>query len=139
MKTITSVKAIISTCVLSSVLLLTACSKGSDNTPAPTPVEPTVTTMAVTSITSVTAVFNGNVTNLGNQTITARGAVFAINANPTVADYFVGAAGGSGLGAYSTNVSPTLMPNTLYHVRAVIQTNGSTYTYGNDVTFTTLP
>jgi PBP1b-binding outer membrane lipoprotein LpoB len=47
MKTITSIKAIIFICVLSSVLLLTACSKSSDPTPA-AEVQPTVTTTAVT-------------------------------------------------------------------------------------------
>lgn len=133
MKTITSIKGIISTCVLSSVLLLTACSKGSDDAA----VQPAVTTNAATGITSTSAALGGNVTSLGNQNIQSRGVVIATNSNPTLNDLFE-TAGGSGLGPYTVAPTVILAHNTLYHVRAFTQTN-TAVVYGNDVTFTTLP
>jgi hypothetical protein len=135
MKTITSIKGIIFTCALSSVLLLTACSKGNDAAPAA--VQPTVTTTAPTSITRTGAVYGGNVTSLGNQNIQARGVAIATNANPTLNDISE-LASGSGLGPYTTNTTRTLSPNTLYHVRAFVQTDSGP-AFGNDLTFTTLP
>jgi hypothetical protein len=134
MKTITSVKGIISTCVLSSVLLLTACSKNISD-PA---VQPTLTTSAATSITSSGAVLGGNVTSLGNQNIQIRGVVVATNANPITTADISFYASGSGLGPYTCPLVTTLAPNTLYHMRAFIQTD-SGVSYGNDLTFTTLP
>jgi len=135
MKTITSFKGIISTCTVSLVLLLTACSKGGDPTPAQ--VQPTITTNAATSISSTSASLGGNVTSLGNQNIQARGFVMATSANPTMSD-LIELASGSGLGPYTIASTRTLVPNTLYHVRAFIQTDTGV-TYGNDITFTTLP
>lgn len=136
MKTSISLKTILLNGLLGSVILLSACSKSKDD-PAPAPVEPTLTTSAATSITSTTAVLAGNVTSLGNQTITFRGAVFATNSNPTTSDNFVSASG-SGLGPYTTEMARFLIPNTTYHFRAVIQTTTG-ITYGNDLTFKTLP
>lgn len=134
MKTITSFNAIIFSSVLSSVLLLTACSKNND----PDRVQPTVTNTTITSVTRTGAVFGGTVTALGNQNIQVRGAVVATNSNPIINSDLSVVASGSGLGPYTCPAVTTLLPNTLYHVRAFVQTDTGV-SYGDDATFSTLP
>lgn len=94
----------------------------------------TLTTTAVTSITSTTAVSGGNITDDGGADITARGVCWSETANPTTADSKT--ENGIGTGSFSSNLTG-LTAGTLYHVRAYA-TNSSGTTYGNDVTFTTL-
>jgi uncharacterized protein (TIGR02145 family) len=94
----------------------------------------TLTTTAVTSITSTTAVSGGNITDDGGADITARGVCWAETANPTTADSKT--ENGTGTGSFSSNLTG-LTPGTLYHVRAYA-TNSSGTVYGSDVTFTTL-
>jgi hypothetical protein len=123
------------TCILSLVLLLQACTKPGN--PDNNTVQPIVTTTAPTAITSVGATFGGNITSLGNQFINSRGVCISTNANPTGND-IVEITGGSGTGPYTlVNTMHTLNYNTLYHVRAFVQTSTATV-YGNDLTFTTL-
>ncbi|MCC6156218.1 MAG: hypothetical protein IT367_20800, partial [Candidatus Hydrogenedentes bacterium] len=47
---------------------------------------PTVTTQAVTEITTTTAVGNGNITSLGSSNPIEHGVVWSVSANPTIAD-----------------------------------------------------
>lgn len=94
----------------------------------------TVTTNATTAITLNSATSGGNVTSDGGSTISERGVVCAIAANPTIADNKF-ADGTASTGSFSVNVT-NLLPSTTYHVRAYV-TNGVGTAYGNDVSFTT--
>jgi starch-binding outer membrane protein SusE/F len=95
---------------------------------------PVVTTTAVTGITKVAAISGGEVTDDGGGTITARGIVWSLNANPTLADNTI--AGGTGTGKFVSNITG-LTKYTPYHVRAYA-TNKAGTAYGADVAFTTL-
>lgn len=95
---------------------------------------PTVTTTAVTGITKVAAVSGGDVSYDGGGTVTARGLVWGMSANPTITDGKID--GGNGLGAFVSNLT-NLNKFTTYHVRAYA-TNSAGTAYGADVTFTTL-
>lgn len=95
---------------------------------------PSVTTAAITSITKVSAVSGGSVTSDGGGVVTARGIVWGMDANPTLADHVI--AGGTGLGDFVSNITG-LTKYTAYHVRA-FATNAVGTAYGADVVFTTL-
>jgi len=94
---------------------------------------PTVTTDAVTNITSTTATSGGNVTADGGSSVTARGICWSINADPTLADDFT--IDGLGIGVFVSSLTG-LDPDTHYYVRAYA-TNAVGTSYGNEVEFTT--
>lgn len=94
---------------------------------------PTVTTAAVSSVTSSTADGGGNVTGTGGASVTARGVCWATSANPTTANSKT--ADGTGAGLYTSAVT-TLSPGATYHIRAYA-TNSVGTAYGADVSFTT--
>jgi hypothetical protein len=96
---------------------------------------PVVTTAAITSITQTTAIGGGNVTSDGGATVTARGVCWSTSANPTTASSHT--TNGGGTGSFTSNLTG-LNANTLYYVRAYA-TNSVGTSYGNQVTFTTLP
>jgi len=95
---------------------------------------PTVTTDAVSSISSSSATGGGNVTNDGGATVTAKGICWSTNTNPiygTDASNY----GGTGTGTFSCSL-PALTNNTTYYVRAYA-TNSVGTAYGNQVSFST--
>ncbi len=93
-----------------------------------------LTTANVTSITSTTAISGGNITSDGGSAITERGVCWSISANPTISDNKT--QNGTGNGIFTSELTE-LLPNTSYHIRAfALNTIG--YSYGNDLTFTTL-
>jgi hypothetical protein len=94
----------------------------------------TVTTQSVSAITATTATGNGNVTSDGGSTITERGTVIAVAANPTTADTKDTSAGTTGV--FTTTIAG-LTKGTLYHVRAYA-INAIGTSYGADVEFTTI-
>jgi hypothetical protein len=96
---------------------------------------PTVTTTAITNITQTTAKSGGNVTYGGGSTVTSRGVCWKTSPNPTKSNSHTN--NGSGTGSFTSNITG-LTPNTLYYVRAYA-TNSYGTTYGNQLTFTTLP
>jgi hypothetical protein len=96
---------------------------------------PTVKTSDVTNITSTTASGGGKVVSDGGTPITARGVCWSTNANPTTGNSHT--TDGSGIGTFTSSLTG-LTPNTLYYVRAYA-TNCTGTSYGNQVTFTTLP
>jgi len=99
-------------------------------------VAPTVTTQAVSSITSTTATGNGYITALGTPNPTAYGVCWGTSVNPDVTlatKTTQGAA--SATGAFTSPITG-LTPGTTYHVRAYA-TNTAGTSYGDDVTFTT--
>ncbi len=94
---------------------------------------PTVTTSAVSSVTSSTASINANIGSDGGAPVIARGLCWSISPNPTVAaDTTID---GTGIGSFSGTING-LTNNTLYHVRAYA-TNMAGTTYGEDLSFTT--
>jgi hypothetical protein len=94
---------------------------------------PTVTTAAVSGVTSTSAASGGNVTADGGATITARGVCWSTSANPTTADSC--SSDGTGSGSFTSSISG-LTQATTYHVRAYA-TNSVGTAYGEDLTFTT--
>ena len=96
---------------------------------------PTVTTAAVTNITSTSATYGGNVTSDGGATVTARGVCWSTSQNPTISDSHT--TNGSGMGNFTSNITG-LAPNTTYYVCAYA-TNSAGMAYGNEVSFTTAP
>jgi hypothetical protein len=93
----------------------------------------TVSTDAVTGITSTSAVMGGNITNEGGATVTGRGVCYSTSVNPTTSDNKVEM--GSGAGAFSLPITG-LTAGTTYYARAYgINSQGTTY--GTPVTFTT--
>lgn len=94
----------------------------------------TVTTTAVTSITSTTAVSGGNVTADGGDAVTEKGICWGTDVNPDKTDNVI-TAGTAGLGSFTSNIEG-LQPGQTYHVRAYAVNSAGT-TFGADVEFTT--
>jgi uncharacterized protein (TIGR02145 family) len=97
------------------------------------PLAPTVTTTAVTGISSGAATGGGNITSDGGATITARGVCWSTNASPTTAD--AKTTDGTGSGTFTSSITG-LTGSTTYHVRAYA-TNSVGTSYGADITFST--
>lgn len=92
-----------------------------------------VATNSVGTITAVSAISGGSITNDGGSSISARGVCWATSSNPTIAGSK--SADGTGIGSF-TSALTGLTPNTTYYVRAyAINTAGTTY--GNEVNFRT--
>lgn len=96
---------------------------------------PVLTTAAVTNVTSTTATVGGEITDNGGGDITASGVCYATVAAPTTANSYTTGAPASG--AYTTDLT-ALAPATTYYLRAYA-TNSAGTSYGNEVSFTTLP
>ena len=94
---------------------------------------PTVTTAQVSNISQTTALGGGNVTSDGGAPVTERGICWSSSHNPTVSDSH--ANGGSGMGAFSVEMTG-LSQNTTYYVRAYAINSAGT-SYGSEVSFTT--
>lgn len=99
------------------------------------PLLPILSTAAVSSITLTTASSGGTIISDGGGPLLARGACWATTANPTIANSKT--SDGTGNGTYASALSG-LLPGTTYHTRAYA-TNVTGTSYGNDVSFTTLP
>ncbi len=96
----------------------------------------TVTTQEVTSITSTTAVGNGNITVLGVPNPTQYGVVWSTSANPTVELTTKTTQGEiSTTGAFTSSITD-LTANTTYYVKAYA-TNTAGTSYGEEVSFKT--
>ncbi len=93
----------------------------------------TVTTAAVTSVTSISAVSGGNVTNTGGGSVTARGVCWNTTGNPVVTESHT--SDGTGSGTFTSNLTG-LSSGTTYYVRAYA-TNSAGTAYGDQVTFIT--
>ena len=94
---------------------------------------PTVTTNAVSNITSSSVICGGDVTSDGGATITARGVCWGTSQNPTVSGSHT--TDGSGAGIFTSSITG-LTAGTTYHVRAYA-TNSTGTAYGEQQTFTT--
>jgi gliding motility-associated-like protein len=95
---------------------------------------PTLTTGNPAAIAAHSATLTGNVSSDGGASVTEKGIVYGLAANPTIADSKI--ANGAGTGAISVNAAG-LAGSTTYHVRAYA-TNTIGTAYGTDQTFITL-
>lgn len=109
--------------VWSSFILTVACGGGDDN---PNPVTtPSVVTMDITDITTVSAVIHGEVTSDGNGKVIERGVVIRATPDPTTADTKV--TSGSGTGEFSVTLT-NLSEATTYNIRTyAINSAGTAY------------
>jgi hypothetical protein len=97
---------------------------------------PTISTQAITNISSIRAFGNGNITSLGMSNIASHGVCWNTMGSPTIADSKTDEGALSAPGSFTSEIS-VLTPNTTYHVKAYA-TNASGTSYGEEVTFTTL-
>lgn len=94
-----------------------------------------LTTTAASSITDVSAISGGNISNDGGAAISVRGIVWSTSQNPTLASNLGSTNDGSGTGSFTSNLTG-LTASTTYYVRAYA-TNSAGTAYGNEVSFTT--
>ena len=94
-----------------------------------------LTTTAITTITTISAASGGNITNDGGVAVSSRGVCYSTSPNPTTGNSVV--ACGSGVGSFTAQLTG-LSPNTLYHIRAYATNSVNTY-YGDELSFTTAP
>ncbi len=96
---------------------------------------PVVSTSAATTITRISAISGGNVTNDGGNAVSAKGICYSLQHNPTLTDNPVEK--GTGLGSFVADITG-LNPGTTYYIRA-FATNSAGTAYGSEVTFATNP
>ena len=94
---------------------------------------PSLTTKAVTSVTSTSASTGGTITDEGTSAVTARGVCWSTVENPTINDSKT--SDGTGTGEFTSTITG-LEPGMLYHVRAYATSADGTG-YGADVQFST--
>ena len=93
-----------------------------------------LTTTAVSAITAATATSGGTIVNANGTTILSRGVCFATTTNPTTGNTTVA---GTAVSPFICNLSG-LVAGTIYYIRAYA-TNSSVVSYGNQLSFSTLP
>jgi uncharacterized protein (TIGR02145 family) len=98
------------------------------------PLKPSLSTTAISSVTQTTATSGGNVTSDGGATVTARGVCWSTSADPTVA-LSTKTTDGTGTGIF-TSLITGLIHSTTYYVRAYA-TNSAGTEYGSTILFTT--
>jgi uncharacterized protein (TIGR02145 family) len=111
------------------IILPTVLSNQCENDVKP----PSVKTLAITSITSISASSGGYITSDGGAEVTARGVCWGLNANPTTSD--TKTYDGNGTGLFKSSITG-LTQGTTYYVRAYA-TNSVGTEYGSQVSFST--
>jgi Concanavalin A-like lectin/glucanases superfamily len=100
-----------------------------------TPVIPvTISTGAITELSTTSAKVEGNVTNTGGGTVTSRGVCWSTTPSPTVNNSKT--TEGTGAGQFTSTLT-NLLAGTTYYARAYGE-NSRGVSYGTQVTFTTL-
>jgi len=99
-----------------------------------TPVVPTLSTTAITSITTNSATSGGNITSDGGAAVTASGVCWSTTANPVAAGSHT--TDGATTGTFTSSMTG-LISSTTYYVRAYA-TNSVGTAYGNELSFKTL-
>ena len=119
-----------------ALMLNNGCKKDSNNDsndqeqPAQLPV---LTTVAATSITTVSAICGGDISTDQGSTVTVRGVCWSTGVSPTISDSKT--SDGTGNGYYQSNLAG-LSPHTTYYFRAYATSSAGTG-YGNILSFTT--
>ncbi len=99
---------------------------------------PSVTSSPATSVTSTSALINGNVTADGGSAVTSRGICYSFRTvNPTLdnPNIVTSVTSGSGTGSFTINITG-LLPNTTY-VFTIYATNSAGTSYSTPISFTT--
>jgi uncharacterized protein (TIGR02145 family) len=96
---------------------------------------PTLTTTALSNITSNGFKSGGNISSDGGSTIISRGIVWDINSNPTIT-LNTKTSDGTGIGAFQSVITGLAL-GTKYYVRSYATNNAGT-AYGNEISFTTI-
>lgn len=96
-----------------------------------------VTTVSATAITTSSASSGGNTVSTTCGTITAKGVVWALTANPTTISNLGITSDGTGTSNYTSAITG-LSANTLYNYRAYATNSNGVTSYGTNQTFTTL-
>jgi uncharacterized protein (TIGR02145 family) len=96
---------------------------------------PTLSTTAISSITSTTAISGGIITSDGGSSVTERGVCWSTISNPTTTDSKT--TDGTGTGSFTSSLT-VLTPNTSYYARAYA-TNSAGTAYGSEESFTADP
>ncbi len=94
---------------------------------------PTVTTTAISTVSSSSVASGGNVIEDGGADVTARGVCWSTSASPTIADSKT--SNGTGKGIFSSSITG-LTAATTYYVRAYA-TNSAGTAYGSEISFST--
>lgn len=94
-----------------------------------------LSTKDVSSVTYISAISGGNITDDGGDAIYQRGVCWNTSQNPVITDNLT--LDGEGTGSYESSITG-LEPETTYYIRAYA-INSSETAYGNNVNFTTLP
>jgi hypothetical protein len=119
---------------LSSVFFVGCKKNPGSPDPTPTGILPTITTSAISLLTTTSAVSGGNVSSDGGSAVTERGVCWSTTSNPIVTGNHT--ADGSGTGIFTSNITG-LSPNTTYYLRAYAK-NTQGLAYGNEVLFQTI-
>ena len=128
--------------LLSVPYALYAKSAGSVGSGTSNLILPTITTNAITGITSNSATFGGAISDANGNQIMERGVVYSTTPNPWLGSPKIVI--GSGIGTFDIisdighNYPHLLNSNTTYYVRAYAVTENNITVYGNEVSFTTL-
>ena len=96
---------------------------------------PTVNTISYSDLSYRSTTVSGEVTDAGNEMVVARGFCYGTHSAPAFSDKYIQA--GNGPGSFNGQLA-SLIPNTKYYIRA-FATNIVGTTYGNEISFTTLP
>jgi uncharacterized protein (TIGR02145 family) len=94
---------------------------------------PTLTTTAISSITTISASSGGNITDDGGAEVTARGVCWGTATKPEITGSKT--SDSKGTGSFTSSITG-LTPNSKYYVRAYA-TNSEGTAYGNEQSFTT--
>jgi hypothetical protein len=97
--------------------------------------EPTVVTLGSNNITSTTVDLEGDITSIGDASVTQHGHCWSTNSNPTINNSKT-TLGASVLGNFTSNIS-NLTHNTTYYYRAYA-TNSFGTVYGSSLSFSTI-
>ncbi|SHG65101.1 fibrobacter succinogenes major paralogous domain-containing protein [Pedobacter caeni] len=98
---------------------------------------PTIITLPISDITSITALSGGDITDDGGSPVSARGIRWSVKGDPLLDKDAVITNDGDGVGLFPSSVVG-LLGNTTYYVRAYAVNSQGT-AYGNLLQFTTLP
>jgi uncharacterized protein (TIGR02145 family) len=112
--------------VILILILISSCKKKTD--------PPSLTTKAITGITTISAISGGDISDDGGASIISKGVCWNTTDKPVVTDLKTTDSDGSG--SFTSNIS-SLLPNTTYFVRAYA-TNSAGTSYGSSVSFKTL-
>ena len=97
---------------------------------------PSVTTGATSNITISSSDISGNITDLGNASVTEHGHCWSTSSNPTINNNKTTLGNANATGSYNSSVTG-LSPNTTYYIRAYA-TNSYGTSYGTNISFTTI-